>query len=163
MANSKNSNSRNSKKSMSVQDKEDWKSLYDYVRYNILGYDENQSLSRNMVLRLKGLCSNKFMENKSISTTANYSYKVVLNTFKYCIVDIKRGLKANHFNDENHKFNYILRIVESKLNTVYICMKNAEKTQKEIEQSDISRVNDYVNNFRPRPEKKRKKNYDDMW
>ena len=150
-------------KKMSEQDIKDWKQLYDYVRYNVLEYDENQSLSRTMVLRLKGLCSNKYMANNSIPTTAHYSYKVILNTFKYCILDIRRSIKANRFNDENHKFNYILRIVESNLNTVYLNMKAAEKTQKEIEHSDISRVNDYVNNFKPRPEKKRKKNYDDMW
>ena len=156
MANTKN-------KKMSTQDKKDWDLLYDFVRYNILNYDENQSLSRTMVLRLKGLCSNKFIENKSITSTANYSYLVILNTFKYSILDIRNALKVHRFNDENHKFNYILRIVESNINTVYLKMKESEITKKKIEQTDISRVNEYVNNFKPKPDKKRKINYDDMW
>ena len=54
------------KKHMSQQDKEDWENLYEYVRHNVLGYDENQSLSRPMVYRLKGLLNNKFMANNNI-------------------------------------------------------------------------------------------------
>lgn len=151
------------KNSMSAKDLSDWETLYDYVRYKVLNYDENQSLSRTMVLRLKGLTTNKFMANNKIQNTANYSFEVVLNTFKYCCLDIQRAIKTHSFVDEDHKFNYILKIVESKLNTVYIKMKEANHSKKEIEHADISRVNEYVNNFKSRPTKKRKKNYDDMW
>lgn len=117
------------KKHMSQQDKVEWENLYEYVRHNILGYDENQSLSRNMVLRLKGLLNNKFMANNNIDDTANYSYQTVLNTFKFCMPDIQRGLRSNAFKDENHKFNYVLKIVESNLNTVYLRMKDVEKSK----------------------------------
>ena len=120
---------KTTRKHMSIQDKEDWNALYEYVKTNILCYDENQSLSRTMVLRLKGLLSNKFIENNNISNTANYSYKTVLNTFKFCMPDIKRGLRSNAFRDENHKFNYVLKIVESNLNTVYMRMINVEKSK----------------------------------
>lgn len=148
---------------MSEQDKVEWDQLYQFVRFNVLGYDENQSLSTKMVLRLRGLSSNKFIDNNHIADTANYSYGVILNTFKYCILDIRKAIKTHIFTDEDHKFNYILRIVESKLNTVYLHMKEAETTQKEIKSADISRVNEYKNNFVATPTKKRKKNYDDMW
>ena len=154
---------RQVKKSMSPKDIENWNLLYDYVRYKVLGYDENQSLSRNMVLRLKGMANNKFMANNKIVDTANYPYEVILNTFKYCILDIRNAIKTHQFTDENHKFNYILRIVEGKLNTVYLRMKEVEQSKKEMEQADISRVNEYKNNFQSIPTKKRKKNYDDMW
>lgn len=120
------------KKHMSKQDKEDWESLYEYVRH-ILGYDENQSLSRSMVLRLKGLLNNKFMANNNIDDTANYSYQTVLNTFKFCTLDIQKGIRSNSFRDENHKFNYIIKIVESNLNTVYLRMKNVEKSKQKSE------------------------------
>ena len=159
----KKTNINHSRKVMSKQEKDDWDSLYDFVRYNVLGYDQNQSLSHSMALRLKGLLVNKHFENYNIPSTANYSYLVILNTFKYSILDIRNALKTHRFNDENHKFNYILRIVESNINTVYLKMKEAEKTKKEVEQADVSRVNEYVNNFKPKPDKKRKINYDDMW
>lgn len=148
---------------MSAQEKEDWNLLYDYVRYNVLNYDKNQSLSQAMSLRLKGLLVNKHFENYNIPNTANYSYLVILNTFKYSILEIKKALKTHKFNDENHKFNYILRIVESNINTVYLRMKEAEATKREKDRVDTSRVNEYKNNFVATPTKKRKKNYDDMW
>ena len=126
------------KKHMSQQEIEDWESLYEYVRHNVLGYDENQSLSKTMVLRLKGLSNNKFIANNNIDDTANYSYKVILNTFKFCMLDIQRGLRTVTFKDEDHKFNYILKIVESNLNTVYMRMKNAARANEKTEKVDMA-------------------------
>ena len=128
------------KQKMSEQDKKDWDTLYDYVRYNVLEYDSNQSLSKAMVLRLKGLLSNKFMENSNIENTANYSYITILNTFKFCMPDIQRGLHNNSFRDEMHKFNYVLKIVESRINDVYVRMKNANKAKDKTETLDMSTV-----------------------
>lgn len=124
---------KTTKKHLSQQDKIEWTNLYEYVRRNVLGYDENQSLSRNMVLRLKGLTTNKFMANNNIADTSNYSYQTVLNTFKFCKPDIDRGLQNNSFTDESHKMNYILKIVESNLNNVYLREKNAEKAKEKIQ------------------------------
>ena len=118
---------------MNKQEREAWDELYNYVRYNVLGYDENQSLSRNMVLRLKGLQNNKFMANNNIEDTANYSFEVILNTFKFCQPDIQRGLRSNSFIDEHHKWNYILKIVENNLNNVYVKMKNAQIAKEKTE------------------------------
>lgn len=128
------------KKHMSEDDKKYWKELYEYVRHNVMGYDENQSLSNNMVLRLKGLVKNKFMENYNIADSANYSFQIILNTFKFCTSEIHKGLANNNFNDENHKFNYILKIVESNLNTVYMRMKNSEKAKEKTETMEMNTV-----------------------
>ena len=144
---------RQAKKPMSKQDKVEWDNLYQYVRFNILGYDKNQSLSKKMVLRLRGLSFNKYMDNNNIDDTANYSFAVILNTFKYCSVDIQNAIKTHNFKDEEYKFNY----------TVYIRMKQSEKAKKEIQSADISRVNRYKNNFVATPTKEHKKNYDNLW
>ena len=103
---------------MTEKEKQDWESLYYYVKNNIMGYDENQALSNTMVLRIKGLLTNKFIENRNIESTANYSYEVILNTFKFCSPEISKALQTNRFVDEQHKFNYILKIVEKNINTV---------------------------------------------
>lgn len=149
---------------MSKEDKKYWDELYEYVRRNVMCYDENQSLSKTMVLRLKGLLTNKFIANNNINDTANYSYHTVLNTFKFCMPDIQNGLKNNSFKDENHKFNYILKIVESNLNTVYIKMKSAEKTKEEADSHDISNAAKYVNTFKSKSDTSKKSNkYNDLW
>ena len=131
---------KETRKHMSQQDKIDWENLYEYVRHTVLNYDENQSLSRSMVLRLKGLLSNKYMANNNIADTSNYSYQTVLNTFKFCMPDIQRGLRSSYFVDENHKFNYILKIVESNLNTVYMRMKQSEKSKEKTETMSMDTV-----------------------
>ena len=98
------------RKKMTEKEKQDWENLYFHVK-NVMGYDENQSLSSTMVLRLKGLLTNKFIENNNIESTANYSYETILNAFKYSSLDIQRALRTNNFKDEMHKFNYLLKIV----------------------------------------------------
>lgn len=154
---------RQTKKHMSQEDKKDWDELYEYVK-KILGYDENQALSKTMVLRLRGLLSNKFIANNNIEDTSNYSYKVVLNTFKFCAFDIQNGLRSNSFKDESHKFNYVLKIVESNLNTVYMKMKSAEKAKDEANSHDISDAVEYVNTFKSNDNSTKKDNkYNDLW
>lgn len=125
---------------MSKKEQEDFDKLYEYVRANIFGYDENQSLPRSQVLRLKGMQHNKFMANNSIEDTANYSFELILNTFKYCSLDIQRALRTINFKDEGHKFNYIMKIVEDNLNEVYIRTKNAEKAEEKTKSVDMSMI-----------------------
>ena len=148
---------------MSQEDKKYWKDIYDYVKKNIMGYDENQSLSKTMVLRLKGLLTNKFIANNNIADTANYSYKVVLNTFKYCYPSIQKGLQSNTFADENHKFSYVLKIVESNLNTVYMKMRDAEKVKEESKTADVSVFAYSGAEYKPKTQTNTKDKFADMW
>ena len=149
------------KKKMTEQEKLDWDELYTYVRKNIMGYDDNQALSSSMVLRLKGLLVNKFMENNNIKDTANYSFKTILNTFKFCSHDIHNALRTNIFKDEMHKFNFVLKIVERNINNVYIRMKNAEKAKEEAKNTAIEAPTHIGAEFKPREKKKNK--FEDLW
>ena len=162
-----NPEQKRKRKKMSKEEKIEWDNLYNYVRKNIMGYDENQSLSNEMVLRLKGLLNNKFMANNNVANTANYSYTVVLNTFKYCMPDIQNGLRTISFRDERHKMNYIMKIVESNLNTVYVKMKNAEKNKRDISTINIPNIPVATNSNISKPKKevkeKPKNKYSDLW
>lgn len=149
------------RKKMTKEEKQDWDDLYNYVKTNIMGYDENQALSKAMVLRLKGLLTNKFMENKNIEDTANYSYKTVLNTFKFCSITIKNALRTNSFKDENHKFNYVLKIVEKNINDVYMRMRNVEKAKEEARNVTIEAPTHTGAEFKPR--EKKKDRFSDLW
>lgn len=149
------------RKKMTKEEKMAWDELYTYVRKNIMGYDDNQALSNAMVLRLKGLLTNKFMENNNIQSTANYSYETILNTFKYSSIDIKKAIRTNNFKDESHKFNYILKIVEKNINTVYVRMKNAEKAKEEAKAMTIEAPTHTGAEFKPREKKKDK--FTDLW
>ena len=148
---------------MTEEEKRDWEELYFYVKNNIMGYDENQSLSSNMVLRLKGLLTNKFMENKNIESTANYSYKTILNTFKFCSPNIYKVLRTNKFTDEQHKFNYILKIVEKNINTVYMKMKNVEKVKEEAKSMTLDTANHTGAEYQRKTTEVTNKLLDDLW
>ena len=149
------------RKKMTKEEKKAWDELYTYVRKNVMGYDDNQALSSTMVLRLKGLMTNKFMENGNITSTANYSYDTILNTFKYSSLDINRALRTNNFKDEMHKFNYILKIVEKNINTVYMRMKNAEKAKEEAKNTIIEAPTHTGAEFKPREKKNDK--FTNLW
>lgn len=146
-------------KKMSKEEAQDWEELYMYVK-NLMGYDENQSLSKHMVLRLKGLLTGKFIENKNVKNISNYSYKTILNTFKSCSFDIKNAFRSKSFKDESHKFNYALVIVEKNINNIYIKMRNAEKAKEEAKIRTIEAPTHTGAEFRPR-EKKDK--FKDLW
>lgn len=152
------------KKRMTKEEQQEWNTLYEYVRSKVLGYDKNQSLSRDMVLRLKGLQTNKFMANKNVKDTANYSFAVILNTFKFCSLDIQKGLRNTTFRDEKHRFNYILKIVENNLNTVYLRMQNAQKQKDSVKQVDSDYIGQYVNTFKPKNNTSNNSHkFDDLW
>ena len=148
------------KKKMTEKEKQDWEALYFYVK-NLLGYDENQALSSTMVLRLKGLLTNKFMENNNIESTANYSYETILTTFKFCSPDIQKALRTNRFVDEQHKFNYILKIVEKSINTVYMKMKNLEEAKEEAKNTTVKMPTHTGAEFRPKEKKENK--FSNLW
>ena len=150
------------KKKMTEKEKQDWEALYVYVK-NLLGYDENQALSSTMVLRLKGLLTNKFIENGNIASTANYSYEVILNTFKFCSPQINKALKTNSWSNEMHRFNYVLKIVESNINNVYLRMKNVQKTKEEAENTTIDTANHTGADYQRKTKEVNNKLLNDLW
>ena len=81
------------------------------------------------------------IENNNIESTANYSYEVILNTFKFCSPTINKALRTNSWSNEMHRFNYVLKIVESNINNVYLRMKNVQKTKEEAKNTTIDTAN----------------------
>lgn len=151
------------KRKMTEQENADWEKLYEYVRTNIMKYDKTQSLSRTMVLRLKGLKENKFMANKKIENTANYSFETILTTFKFCSIDIQNAIQTHSFRDENHKFNYILKIVEDKINTVYMRLKNAEKSKEKTIAEDIDIITSDIAEYQTKTKITFNKRLEKLW
>ena len=150
-------------KKMTDQEKADWELLYYYVKNDILDYDENQSLPSNMVLRLKGLLTNKFMENNNIKSTANYSYQTILNTFKFCSPEIHKALKTKSWTSEQHKFNYILKIVENNINNVYLRMLNIEKAKEEAKNATVDTANHTGAEYQKKTKEVTNKLLNDLW
>lgn len=117
------------------QEQDDWETLYFYVRKEIMGYDENQSLSKYSVLRLRGMKYGKFVDKNSEKDMSRYTYNHILLTFKFCAPQINIALRSIQFKDEKHKINYVLKIVEDNLNTVYMRLKKSEEMKQKTEEA----------------------------
>lgn len=148
---------------MDKEELQNLKKLCKYVEKNILGYDDKQTLTRDMVMRLGGLTTGNYMANKLIMKNAEYSYEVVLNTFKFCSPDIHKVLRTKTFTDENHKFNYITKIVESNINNVYLRMQNAKKAKEKTETMTLDAVAHVGAEYQRKTENKTNKLLDDLW
>ena len=116
----------------------EWAELYDYVKYEIFGYEKNMSLSKYCVLRLKGLKNGKFMANNNSKGDGNYTFKEILIVFKLMKGKLKSYLSNDlNFKDEKHKINGVMFIVENELNEVVLKLRKAEKQTEKIETIDI--------------------------
>ena len=125
------------KKKMSEEEKKQWDELYSYVK-GLMGYDDKTSLSRTEVLKLKGLTRGQFIANNNQQELAEYSFYEILVTFKICKFDIIRGFRSNSFKTNGHKFNYMIKIVESNLSTVRERLKQREQAEQKMESIEVN-------------------------
>lgn len=100
--------------------------LLHYVQTEVMGYGKDCMLSKDMILRIRGLQTGQFKANSRTISNAKYSEEVVQNTFRACLPIIRVRLQGKQFNDESHRFNAICSIVEQNLATVCQKMKKAE-------------------------------------
>lgn len=118
---------------------EEWNELYEYVKKDILKYDDKLALPKNLVLRLKGLKNGKFMANKKTKALGDYSFKIILMTFKINKYEIVNALAdKSKFKDESHMINYMMAIVEKKINDTYSRLNRLEKSQEKGENLEIN-------------------------
>jgi len=125
---------------MTEEEIKQWDNLYQYVKKEIMQYNDDQSLSSQIVLMLKGISTGKLIENKKIQDNAKYSYDIVLRTFQICRQNILNSVKGKSFNSENTKFIYISKIIENNINDVYIRLQNIEKSDQNIEYKKMDRI-----------------------
>lgn len=89
---------------------------------------------------------------------------VILTVLKWYKNDIYRALQAKDFNSQYGKFSYLIGIIQKKAPETKEKIEYRKRKEEEfLNNTDFSRVNSYVNNFKPKPEKKRHYNYDDLW
>ena len=136
----KSSTSKTPKKKMSEEDKVAFNKIYFEIK-DIMGYGEKQPLSRQQILRLRGLHSGKFMDNKYIESYApdvSVDYDVILLAIQIKKRHLKEVLAKQAFNDDNHKFNYVCKVIELNLGEAYKI-----KRKREIENN----ANNALDNF----------------
>lgn len=147
---------------MSEEEKK-FKELCEYVKKEIMGYDENQKLSKHMCLRLRGMKDGKFIANKTTPSMAHYSYDIILLTFKYIKHHgLDNLLIGKKFTSEEHKFNYIMVIISNNINTVYNKVKKIREEQNRSDNIKVVELPNYKNKYESTP-KKVNKDLEKFW
>ena len=151
-----------SKKMTSIEI-EQWDKLYQYVKKEILMYDDSQSIPSSLVLRLKGLTKGKFIENRSIQDRADYSYEIVLYTFQICKPSIMNAIASKTFETETNKFNYICKIVENNINDVYLRVEKAKRSEEKIEKVDTNILSHNGGVYQKKTEEIKNQRLNELW
>ncbi len=151
------------RKKMTSIEKEQWDKLYQYVKKEILFYDDSQSIPSGLVLRLKGLTKGKYIENRNIKDNADYSYEIVLYTFQICRPSIMSALSNKVFESESNKFNYICKIVENNINDVYLRVQKIQKSDENIENLDTSILSYNGGEYQKKTEELKNKRLNELW
>ena len=148
---------------MSDEDKNEWHELYENEKKEVLHYNDTQSIPKNLILRLRGLSTGKFMDNRRTDDNAKYSFNVVLTAFKICRPEILAALANREFNNESHKFNFICAIVERNLNDVYERMQNVERLKENINNVDTEAISHGGQEYKKKTTDLKNKKLDELW
>ena len=116
-----------------------WVELCEYVKRDILGYDENMKFPTYLAQRLQGIKRGEYIANNNQDENAHYDDFVLLCTFKYCKSKILNYYRKNEkkIKDERHRINIALKIVENHLNDVYLRVKKARELKEKMENNSI--------------------------
>lgn len=123
---------RNNKKKENKQ----WNELCGYVKKEILEYDDNMKFPQYLALKLQGIKRGEHIANNNHVVNANYDDYTILCTFKICKKKIVTYLHENEkkIQDERHRINLIMKMIETEINDVYLRIQKAEKTKSKVEQ-----------------------------
>lgn len=123
----------------------EWDELCEYVKKEILNYDDNMKFPTYLALKLQGLKKGQHIANNNINKNANYDDYTLLCAFKICKPKIINYLNNNELKikDERHKINLIVKIVEPVINDVYVRIQQTKMSEEKVIQSSFE--NQYNN------------------
>lgn len=135
-------------------DYNEWCKVYDYFRYQVLGYKNGMQLPKFCKNKIQGLRVGDFVLKKGKKIELNsdgYPYKIILITMMMTRNDMEYALKTKVFKSENEKIAYLIGIIMNNINDVYLRILEGEKSKERLrkqvdkkteeEQVDISYEN----------------------
>lgn len=141
-----------------------WSKLYDYVRYDILDYENNMKLPPYATQKLHDL-KNNGSRKKGAVLNSGYPCEVILTTFKLKKWDIKEGIIKKGIKEESQKINYIVAVIRNSINDVYIRYLNKEKVKEEAARIEvvIQKPNRDIKYVKKSEIDKKNDLFEDMW
>lgn len=146
------------------EDYEKWSKLYDYVRYEILDYENNMKLPSYATGKLHDL-KNNGSRKKGAVLNGGYPCEVILTTFKLKKWDIKEAIIKKGIKEEKQKIDYIMAVIKNSINDVYIRCLNKEKVKEEALRIEavIPKPSKDIKYIRKSETNKKNDLFEDMW
>lgn len=115
------------------QVRKDFSECYEFTK-KLMGYNDRQQLTGTQRCKLEAFYYGTFVQ-RGVEYKADmaYPHEVIMTTLKLCKPIIERALIGKSFENENHKYNYIIAIIRSNINDVYMRLKKKEEHNKTIE------------------------------
>lgn len=155
--------SKENLRKMKDDEKNQWNLLYQYIKKEIMLYDDKQSLPKDIILRIKGLSQGKFIANNKQEDKAQYSYEIILYTFKINKPIIMNAIYGKTFKSEMSKFIYISTIVENNINDVYLRISSAKKSQEKTEVINVENIYYDGAGYQRKTEDSKNKKLEGLW
>lgn len=127
----------------------EWLELCEYVKREILEYDENMKFPKYLALKLQGLKRGQHIANNNIELHAGYDDKTLLYAFKLYKQYIVTYLHENkkRIKNEQHKINLIIKMIEPKLNDVYLRLQQIEQLKSKAAQASFENQSNVSANY----------------
>lgn len=141
---------RGTKKEKLEKEKSDWDILYDYIKKEILNYDDNTKFPKYLIMRIQGLLEGKFYANKNTKPLGKYTYQMILMACKVCKPKIKDYLTRNSakIKDEQHMCNIVMMFIEQEINDVAIRLKEKEKAEEILSEIELPEAVNVKSNYK---------------
>ena len=137
--------------------------MCEWIERELFNYDDKQHLHKMSCLRLQGLRKGKAVGNNKTQDFGDYSVECVFNTFKANKLILQNAIKGKSFADESKKMAYICKIVEGRINEMYIRMKNAKISQQKQESIDVEVQNNDAADYKRQTEESVNSVFEDIW
>lgn len=125
---------------MAKQKDVEWLELCAYVEKEIFKYDSSQKLQKKACLILQGLKKGQCVANNNNDAFGEYTYKIILLTFKANKVKILSAIKGKSFKSESSKMAYVTAIIRDSINDIYMRYTKSLKTEEKIEVIDTAPI-----------------------
>lgn len=143
------------------EQKKQFNEIYDYVRYELLKYDKGMKLPNSFIYRLYGIACGRHSyraPNKKIEEDMPivYPFPIILATLIKCKAKILHSFKTYAFNDENHRINYIFKVIEENINGTKMEYDRRQKEKEKLDNVDAERLSREVQSYNKQTELKEK-------
>lgn len=130
------------------EENSDWENCYEYMKRDILGLGDGQSLTLHCVRRLRGLRVGKFYpDGNTIILKRGYDYYTILITMKVCRPRIIQYLNTMDFKDDSHRINGIFTILVGEINDIYTRIEAQRKANFKLEETEFDYF-DYMKDYK---------------